>query len=75
MEKVRILISNPFEMEYGLQSETLTLTGVESLPGGRQYEIRFDPEATRALVELLGQAMKQHGKMLGREPGAGQKVQ
>lgn len=58
-----ILIGNPFDAEYRTSSAELILTYVEA--SGQRVEIRFDPHATRALCDLLGQAIQINRGPLG----------
>ena len=61
--KITFVIGNPFEINYRTSSAELNLSYVEAT--GRQIDIRFDPHATRALCELLGQAIQANQGLLG----------
>ena len=64
MEKLTAFIRNPYGIAYDQKSKALTLTGVEST--GREVAVQVDPEATRALFDLVLAAAKA-GVALGEE--------
>ena len=71
LKTIKIFISNPYEMEYGNQSEKLTLTHVDKL--GNQAVIEFDAQATRSLCELIGASIQANQGLLGRPSQIGQR--
>ncbi|MCP1121555.1 hypothetical protein [Robbsia andropogonis] len=68
MKKETITVSNPFELAYDQKESELTLTCVDTSLG-KSVAIRFEPEATRALWDLLSFAASKNGGAIGKDEG------
>ena len=51
MPVIKITVSNPFELHFDPQSQELTLKCGDTSEGRRRFELSFDADATRSLVE------------------------
>jgi hypothetical protein len=64
MEKIEVVIRNPFEGLYDRATKEMTLTSVDM--SGRQVCVRLEPTATRALFDIFV-AMADMGLQPGEE--------
>jgi hypothetical protein len=55
------------ELSYDPKSKSLSLIYDETSVGHQRHELRFDPQATRALFDVLIEAAKHLGGPIGAE--------
>ena len=60
-------VSNPMELSYDPESKSLILIYDDTSVGHQRHELRFDPQATRALFDVLIEAAVRTGGPLGAE--------
>lgn len=66
-DPIKMTVSNPMELNYDPKLKVLILTYDDTSVGHRRYELRFDPQATRALFDVLIQASTLLGGLIGAE--------
>jgi len=66
-DPIRQIVSNPIELLYDQKSRSLTLIYDATSVGHQRHELRFDPQATRALFDVLIEAATILGEPIGAE--------